>query len=183
MSLLDGIRKIKVPDSKKVMEIPSNLKTQTQQIELNTVDVLYFSHDWSNCFLITGLKNRLAKRPMINIKLPEKLACLEADFSSSFNLTTKRNLYLMNEKSPYTIPLNKISLVSSMMSLNPSHDENINDEQVDIDLTQKMLSTLGSVRLIDDINEKQNDGMSIVFIIGMLVGIISGVLISSFLFR
>lgn len=183
MSFLDKVTKVRLPSSKNLKNIPSDLKTQTQQLEINTVDVLYFSHDWSNCFLVTGLKNRLAKRPMINIKLPEVLSCFESDKSSCFNITSKRNLYLMNEKSPYTIPFDDIKLKSSYIHVNASHDENQNDEQLEIDLTQKMLSTLGTVRLIDDINEKQHDGLSVVFIIGVLVGLFGGIIIASFLFR
>jgi len=183
MSFLDSVKKVKIPSHKSIANIPSNLKTETQQIEMNTIDVLYFSADWTNCFLITGLKNRLSSTPTINIKLPEKLSCLEDKKSSSFNLTTKRNLYLMNEKSPYTISLENIKLKSSTIHLNPSHDENPLDEQLDIELTQKMLSTLGSVRLIDDINEKTENGLGVVFIIGCLVGLFGGIIIASFLFR
>ena len=183
MGIFDRISKVKIPSGKTISNIPSDLKTQTQQIELNTVDVLYFSHDWQTCFLVTGLKNRIAKRPTIDLKLPERLSAFEDDYSSSFNITTKRNLYLMNEKSPYTINHNEIHLKSSTIRLNASHDENQEDEQLEIDLTQKGLSTLGTVRLIDDINEKQHDGMGVVFIIGCLVGSLFGIIISSFLFR
>jgi len=183
MSFLDGIRKIKIPSGKSIANIPTNLKTETQQIEMNTVDVLFFSKDWSNCFLVQGIKKRLMKRPNIDIKLPEKLSFLEDDNSSSFNLTTKRNLYLMNEESPYTIAFRNIKLKSSIIHLNASHDGSPEDEQLDIDLTPKALSTLGSVRLIDDINEKTENGLGVVFIIGCLVGLVGGIIISSFLFR
>ena len=183
MGFFDSVRKIKIPDSTKVMAIPKNLKNQTQQIELNTVDVLYFSHDWTNCFLVQGLKNRIGNRATINLTLPEKLSSFESDYSSSFNLSSKRNLYLMNEKSPYTIPLRKIQVQSSTIRLNPSRDDNPYDEQLDIELTQKGLATIGTVKLIDEIHEKDNNGYGIVFIMGTLVGFVIAFLVTMFLMR
>jgi len=182
MGILSTISKLKLPDAQKVQNIPKNLKQNTKNNELNTVDVLYFSHDWSNCFLIQGIKSRIGKRPNINIESPEKLSTLESDYSSSFNISTKRNMYIMNERSPYTVCLRNIPLQSSIIRLNPSHDENPNDEALDIDLTQKMLSTLATVKFTDEMNEKDNSGHVVVFIMGALVGMVVMTLLYGFLF-
>ena len=165
MSLFDSVTKLKMPNSKKVMDIPNDIKTSAKQKDLNTVDIIYFNNDWDYCILTNGIKKRLTSVPQIDLKIPEKLTVWTEENSSAYNKTTQRELYLVNEKSPYAINLNSIPVKSAYTKVEKSLDE-----IVDVEITQKMLNTLGSVRLIDDIDEKGDNGYPIIFIFGMFAG-------------
>jgi len=165
MGFFDKMSNLRLPNVNKLVNIPSEVKTNAKKTDINTVDVIFFNNDWDYCVLTTGIKRRITNIPQIDLKIPENLSFFTEKDSSSYNKSNQRELYLVNEKSPFVINLSNIKLKSCNINI----DDN-NNEIMETELTQKLLNTLGTVRLIDDINEKNTDGAPIIFIMGCFVG-------------
>ncbi|MDO9352337.1 MAG: hypothetical protein Q7T55_01490, partial [Solirubrobacteraceae bacterium] len=107
MGFWNSITKIKIPDTKKISEIPTKIKTESKKIDINTVDVIYISNDYRFCNQTIGQKN-VGKThiPIISMTLPDNLKFFGK--YPVFNKTTNRELYILKEDSPYDSDLSKV---------------------------------------------------------------------------
>jgi len=165
MGFWNSITKIKIPDSKKVSEIPKKLKDESKKIDLNTVDVFYLSNDFRFVSLHVGQKIiGKTNYPIINLTLPDNLKFFGK--YPIFNKTSNREMYLITENSPYDIDISKTPKTSSKINIENKQENKIEE----MNITQSLLNELGNFKMIEDINEKSNDGFVIIFIMGLLVG-------------
>lgn len=175
MGFWSSVQKIKIPDTKKISEIPTKIKTESKKIDLNTVDVLYLSNDFRFCSQSIGQKI-VGKtfKPIISMTLPDSLKFFGK--YPMFNKTTNREIYLITEDSPYDLDLSKTPKESSCIKI-------INDDkkEEDFTVTQSLLNELGNFKMIEDINEKSNDGFVIIFIMGLLVGALMSAFIMGYI--
>ena len=164
MGFWNTLQKTKVPDTKQISQIPSKIKTESKKIDLNTVDVIYVSNDYRFCNQVTGQKIvGKTHKPIISLTLPDNLKFFGK--YPIFNKTTNRELYIIKEDSPYDSDLSTVSQESCKIKV-------LNDDkkEEDFTITQSLLNELGNFKMIEDINEKANDGFVIIFIMGLLVG-------------
>jgi hypothetical protein len=165
MSFWNSITKIKIPDSKKMVEIPKKLKYESKKIDLNTVDVLYLSNQFKFASLHIGQKIvGKTNYPIINLTLPDNLKFFGK--YPIFNKSSNRELYLISENSPYDMDISKTPQTSSKINVENKQENKIEE----MNLTQSLLNELGNFKMIQDINEKSNDGFVIIFLMGILIG-------------
>jgi len=79
MSLLSGIRAIKVPAPADILSIPKKLKTETSNQKINEVNIRYFDRFFKKFLKLKGIKEHKTSVPIVYFDTPDKLAVIIFD--------------------------------------------------------------------------------------------------------
>lgn len=212
MNIFKGIENLKLPDIKKLVSEGKDIKTQLKKIDINKINIRYFSRDGSYYIPTNGIIYRDTNISLVLMKVPENLGIILLDntihynkftkeeeidviegiFTSininqgldfSLNLNKKLNKEFDNIKKiipkkeikdvkNYTIPvmINQIPI-----SITKTNFEKISKELPDISLiTQKFLYEISTVKILQKVNKKKTDGLFIVLLLGVFIGIFIG---------
>lgn len=213
MGFFDGIEKIKLPNIGNLIHEGKDIKTQIKKIDINGINVRYWNKDCTYYTPTKGIIYRYTNVSLVIMKIPEKLGVIIIDNTIHFNKFTKEEELdviegfgftvdlshqpiLEKELSElktiiakkeikdiknYTIPamINKIPVPIVRVNLN----QNLGTLPDYVAISQKFLYEISMVKILQKVNKQKHEGLFIVLVLGIFIGIFLGSAMMGYILR
>lgn len=197
----DTIQKMDVPDLTEIIKSGKKTQTDLNKIKDNKVDVEFYHSDMKFKSSTIGILSHIAGIPIVYINYPDELAffifedsliydvnklCFTLIVCESYTHTASfKNLINLDEidikskelleRLTFKSPIKPNMLEFGECFISDNKDSTISKQ---IKLIPSYLSALGRSKLLERTIKKSNDALIVVAILGFLVGIISGIILT-----
>lgn len=191
MSISEQLSNMHLPDVQTLIKSSKAAKTKLDNVDLNIVNVNFFYADNRFKTSIKGEIIHITDLPICIIEYPEKLAYLVLDESLIYDVKNQCFEIYVNEKythaleiAPQTAELAEITKIIipkipktfkyKLIEMKPPKTS-LNTSN--ILLSGSILYSLARSKILERTREQDNDGMVIIGLLGLMVGIVIGFIV------
>lgn len=191
MTIVNTLKSMEIPNIGDIIKSSRNAKSKMANMKINKVNVHFIYSDGRFKQTVEGTMLHISEIPFVLISEPAKLGFLILEDTLIYDVTTESFEIFVNENYTHAISLSVLSNVDMHKKVNAMFENHqflspisvtqlrkfnisICDETEDIKLLPTFLSSLGRAKLLENTTETNNDGLIIVGIIGLLMGLVIG---------